>query len=110
KIDLWDEESDNPPPSRGEGVFETISMSALTGEGMDRFMGAIERALLERARVLTVTLQPGEGKAHAWLHQHGAVLKETTDNKTGIVTMTVRVTPEDAGRFAVAFPEHGQPD
>lgn len=108
KIDLWSDDLDEAPPRKGEGVFETIAMSALTGEGQDRFMAAIERALLERARVLTVELAPGEGKAHAWLHRHGAVLKETTDSKSGAITMTVRLTPEDAGRFAVAFPEHSR--
>lgn len=108
KIDLWNDDLDEAPPKKGEGVFETIAMSALTGEGTERFMAAIERALLERARVLTVELAPGEGKAHAWLHSHGAVLRETTNSETGAISMTVRLTPEDAGRFAVAFPEHGQ--
>lgn len=108
KIDLWTDDLDESPPKKGEGVFETVAMSALTGEGVDRFMGAIERALLERARVLTVELKPDEGKAHAWLHQHGAVLQERTAAETGIITMTVRLTPEDAGRFAVAFPELSQ--
>ncbi|MEN0652227.1 MULTISPECIES: GTPase HflX [Hyphobacterium] len=108
KIDLWDDDLDEAPPKKGEGVFETIAMSALTGEGTERFMAAIERALLERARVLTVELGPGEGKAHAWLHRHGAVLRETSNSETGAISMTVRLTPEDAGRFAVAFPELGR--
>ncbi len=87
------------------GAPRTAAVSAMTGEGVEALLRLIERALGEDDPVLTLTLEPEAGKAFAWLHQNGDLLDERTERETGVVTMTVRLSPADLGRFHARFPE-----
>lgn len=111
KIDLLDDEAQEdaarpPSPRAGQGAPNLrIPVSAVTGEGMPALVGAIERALEAGSALLTVKAAPTQGRAVAWLHEHGAVLSEKTDRRSGKVTVRARLRAEDAGRFAAAFPD-----
>lgn len=105
KYDLVPEDAppDFPPVDRNN--FARVVMSAVTGEGMDRLMTAIDAALSRTAKVLIVTAGAKDARAAAWLHQYGAVLEERVDEATGAQTLVVRLSMEDAGRFPSQFPD-----
>ena len=77
---------------------DTLAISAVTGEGLDRVIRAVT-AELDRDRTReTVTLAHGDGKRRAWLYNQGVVLSET-ETETG-TDLTVNWTPAQAARFA----------
>lgn len=54
--------------------------------------------------VVQLVIPPSEGRALAWLHQHGEILSETTDPETGAVTGRFRLPNSIAGQFRAKFP------
>ncbi|WP_421791590.1 GTPase HflX [Hyphobacterium sp.] len=109
KIDLW---SDSEPldvdavsalPRKSDEARCAISVSAQTGEGIDRLLAAIDDTLAEQTVLLEAVTSPGEHRPVAWLHEHGAVLSEIVDEQ-GRTTVRARLSPEAAGRFAAQFP------
>ena len=110
KIDLWQNDQDLDPdsladlPRKSEDSLCAISLSAQTGEGIDRLLHAIDRAMADKSVVLAVKAGVKDQRALAWLHQHGAVLSESVDDQ-GVTTAHARLSPEEAGRFASQFPE-----
>jgi GTP-binding protein HflX len=85
-----------------EDGVRCVVVSALTGEGMRELVKQIDGAVNEDARVFGVTIEPTDGKARAWLHQHGEVLTENAE-ETGAVAITVRLGALAAARFEREF-------
>ena len=79
-------------------------VSALTGEGIEALLDQAEQMISEASDVIALTIPPSEGRAIAWLHQHGEVLEERTDTDTGSVIGRFRLSPSFAGRFRSMFP------
>ena len=76
---------------------DAIAASALTGEGLDRLLAALDERLSAGMVVTDIALPPADGAGIAWLYQHGEVLeREDVDEQ---VRMRVRLTPADLGRF-----------
>jgi GTP-binding protein HflX len=69
-----------------------VLVSALTGEGADALMHAIERRLSARRIVLDLALDPADGAGVSWLHRHTEVMDKAM-NDEGRLAMTVRVEP-----------------
>lgn len=91
--------------SRTEGVQ---AVSALTGEGLDDLIAAMDahlaRALDETRETATVRLGFGDGSKRAWLHEAGVVEQEET-GEDGLV-LRLRWTPrQKAGFEALDTPE-----
>jgi GTPase len=110
-IEAWNK-ADLYPPIRAEALAQTVQnetaypaviVSALTGQGMAELLAAIESALLRGAIEVMLTLAPQDGRARAWLHQHGEVLTETVLDD-GASELSVRLQPERAGQFRAEFP------
>ena len=78
---------------------DAIPVSALTGEGLDRLQAAMDTALRAGSRVLDVTLDAGDGRRLAWLHQHGEVVARS-DADDGSLRLQVRLSDKDRARFA----------
>ena len=73
-------------------------VSALTGEGCDRLLAALDERLLAGWRVIEVQVPPSDGNTLAWIYRHGDVTRrEDTDEGT---LLTVRLAPADADRLA----------
>ena len=74
-----------------------VAVSALTGDGLETLIGAIDRRLAERLETFEVALPPSDGARLAWLYQHG----EVTDRVDGddAIRLTVRLQPADRARF-----------
>lgn len=87
---------------RSETDVPCILVSALTGEGLDTLIAAVDDAVTEGARLYRTTLDPADGRARAWLHEHGEVLEEIAD-EAGALTITTRLSALAAGRFERSF-------
>ena len=60
---------------------KTLRISALTGEGVDDLLAAVEEALPEKMRQITVLLPFSEGGLAAAVRRDGTVLKRPTQRK-----------------------------
>lgn len=107
KIDLWNDEFDPDNiadlPHKSDDAIAAVSVSAHTGEGIDRLLELIDQAIAAKSLILTVKASASEHRAIAWLHEHGAVISEDVD-ENGVTTARTRLSPEAAGRFSSQFP------
>lgn len=74
-----------------------VAVSALTGEGLDRLLAAVDARL---AAVMTETdyaLAPDDGARLAWLYQHGEVIGR--EDREDSIRIRVRLHPVDRHRF-----------
>jgi len=79
-----------------------VIVSALTGEGLDRLLDAIEARLATRRIVLDLVLHPADGAGVSWLHRHSEVMdKHMRDD--GQLAMTVRADATNAERIRGKF-------
>jgi GTPase len=79
-----------------------VLTSALTGEGLDRLLGAIEERLARKRIVLDLVLDPADGAGVSWLHRNSEVMaKEMRDD--GQLGMTVRADSTNAERIRGKF-------
>ena len=82
-----------------------VLVSAITGEGADRLISAIERRLAQRRVVLDLVLDPADGAGVSWLHRHTEVMEKSLSDD-GKLAMTVRVAPDKASTVKTKFPMH----
>ncbi|MFZ1990589.1 MAG: GTPase HflX [Alphaproteobacteria bacterium] len=82
-----------------------LPISAITGEGLDELRAALDKRLSEHRISIRIELPASEGAALAWLHEHGEVTesKQLEGDELGL---TVRLDPEDLGRFVKRFGKH----
>jgi GTP-binding protein HflX len=79
-----------------------VPVSALTGEGLDALLVAIEARLALTRVVLDLVLDPADGAGVSWLHRHAEVMaKELRDD--GQLGMTVRADATNAERIRGKF-------
>jgi GTP-binding protein HflX len=79
-----------------------LPVSALTGEGIDRLIDAIEVRLSENRFTLEVSIDPADGAGLSWLYRHSEVLlKDLRDD--GRLAVTVRADPDNAARVRAKF-------
>ena len=86
---------------------QPILVSALTGEGIETLLAAIEARLAETRIVLDLVLDGADGAGLSWLHRNTEVIARTS-LEDGKVALSVRADPVKAGqvraRFAGAIP------
>jgi GTPase len=76
---------------------DVVVLSALSGEGVDDLLACAAAHLRKDARLREVTLDAGDGESLAWLHQHGEVLhQESEDMQTRLL---VRIGDAEWERF-----------
>jgi GTPase len=79
-----------------------VTVSALTGEGMDHLLAAIEARLGESRQTIEVSVDPADGAGLSWLYRHSEVLaKDVHDD--GRLTVTVRADADNAARLRAKF-------
>ncbi len=76
KLDLVDPAARAALAVTAEARAQVFPISALTGEGIDRLLGAISQVFDEAKTDRDLTLSFAEGRKRAWLHQEGVVLSE----------------------------------
>ena len=74
-----------------------VPVSAITGDGLDALLDAIDVRISANMERLDYQLAPGDGARLAWLYEHGEVLSRD-DGEAG-VRIQVRLLPADRARF-----------
>jgi len=87
---------------RETGGRQPIRLSALTGEGIDTLIAAIEAELARSRLTLDIALDLADGAGISWLHRHAEVLARD-QGADGRMHMTVRIAPDRAGIVRAKF-------
>jgi GTP-binding protein HflX len=90
------------PAARQGAAQRPVLISALTGEGIEALIGAIEAALARARLTLDVAIDYADGAGMSWLHRHAEVLARD-EGSDGRLHMTVRVDAERADRVRAKF-------
>ena len=72
-----------------------VAVSALSGEGLERLVAAIEAPLSARRMTLELLLDPADGAGLSWLYRHSEVLSKQIDNN-GRLAVIVRADRQNA--------------
>jgi GTP-binding protein HflX len=97
KIDAMDPELRDATRARAERSDEVFATSALTGDGLDVLLAAVNRILEGERREDTLHLGFDEGRKRAWLFDK-ALVEEETQDETGY-RVRVRWSAKDARQF-----------
>lgn len=81
-----------------DDMMNSYLVSCLSGEGLSELLIGIEEALSANDHTLSVTIDPANFSARAWLHSHGHVVSEDM-RRSGNVDMIVRLSESDSGKF-----------
>jgi GTP-binding protein HflX len=81
---------------------QPILVSALTGEGIDALLAAIEERLAETRIVIDLVLDGADGAGLSWLHRNTEVIARTTRDD-GKLAVTVRADPTKAAQVRARF-------
>jgi GTP-binding protein HflX len=101
KTDLLDDARRDALLAQAERDPRLRPISALTGDGIDALLAAVDARLSAQRQTVGYQLRHEDGAAMAWLYAHGEVLDRTdTEQNTEI---TVRLAPEDIQRFERQF-------
>jgi GTP-binding protein HflX len=82
-----------------------VLVSALSGQGIDDLVKAIEARLGRRRVVLDLVVDPADGAGMSWLHRHTEVMEKSL-GENGKMAMTVRVDPTRTETVKAKFPMH----
>jgi GTP-binding protein HflX len=111
KIDLLDEEeraslvdlAAQQQRSVATEQMQAIALSAVTGEGEELLLEAVEEKLAEKDNLLSVCLDYADGQGLAWLYQHCDVLKREDDEDGINLSLRIQMKYQDEirNRFKV---------
>jgi GTP-binding protein HflX len=97
KIDLLDRDERTAVLAEAARRDDVVTLSAVSGEGVDPLREEIAVRLRGDAAVHHITLPVQEGSKLAWLHRRGEVLDSRTEGET--IDLDVRLSPENWTRF-----------
>lgn len=97
KLDLLDAPRREDVMEEAARRDDVVAVSALTGEGVEHLLGEVAAKLTAGHRRYRITLDPADGAAAAWLHQHGDVLDRIVEGDAALYE--VRMAPADYERF-----------
>ena len=110
-LEVWNKVDALPPERRTElegaaerraGERRPILVSALTGEGVDGLLAAIEARVAAGRVSLVVTVPATDGAGLNWLYTHAEVLDRKA-GRNGATRVTVRIDPARAGMVRDRF-------
>ena len=76
---------------------DVVAISALTGEGVGDLIDAVAAKLTAGHRRYRIELDPADGAAAAWPHQHGEMITQGLEGDRAVYE--VRLAPADYDRF-----------
>jgi GTP-binding protein HflX len=97
KIDLLDPAARDALDAQRARDGLGVAVSAVTGEGCDDLLRAIDARLAAQRQVAEFDIPLGDGAAIAWLYQHGEVLDRQDGEDS--VHLRVGLDPADLSRF-----------
>jgi GTP-binding protein HflX len=80
-----------------------LLISAVTGEGTDVLLRAVEERVTAGRPTLQLDLDPADGAGLGWLHRQTEVLSRRLDER-GRLAVTIRVDPTKVGEVRRRFP------
>jgi len=75
----------------------SIAVSALTGEGCEALLAALDTRLSEGRDIYEITVKLWDGKTLAWLYRHGEVFERSDEGEDA--RLKVRLNEVDKARF-----------
>ncbi len=98
KVDLLDgEQRDELEGICGPAVRNRVICAAVTGEGCDELLEAIDRKLAERRSNIRTRVSLSDGATLAWLYRHGDIRQRRDEGEFAF--LEVGLEPADAARF-----------
>ena len=97
KIDLADREARARIYNAAARRANEVPLSAVTGEGCEDLLVALEARLFATERLLNVNVSLADGAAIAWLYAHGEICSRSDDHT--VARLRVRLSAADAARF-----------
>ncbi len=97
KVDLLDAAAREKLNNRAHRQSEVIVISALTGEGCQALLQALDQRLSSARRVIEVAVALSDGASIAWLYDRGEVLSRRDDG--AMARLCVGLDPADSARF-----------
>ncbi|MFH1157313.1 MAG: GTPase HflX [Pseudomonadota bacterium] len=102
KIDSLPEKERAALLTRSKRQGKAVAVSALTGEGIDHLLEAVDARLGRDQQVVYADIPLTDGKTLAWLYSRGHVMDRTDDEESAHVK--VGLEPADMERFCAQFP------
>lgn len=103
KIDLLDDDQRASVLNQVERRESVLAVSAMTGEGADTLLSAIEEKLFPHRQRLTMSIPHDQGRAAAWLYDHSEVAER--DEAEDATLLTVEMTEREYFQFRKEFPD-----
>ena len=97
KTDMLDGEAREAIEAEAARRDDVVTLSALSGEGVDGLRRAVSERLSTGNRVRTLSVPLGDGAALAWLHANGEVIGQEIDGDNMVVE--VRLSDSGLARF-----------
>ncbi len=88
---------------RQENRRRPLLVSALSGEGIDGLLVAIEARLGEKRQTLELSIDPSDGAGLSWLYRHSEVLSREM-REDGRLALSVRADPKNAEMVKHKYP------
>jgi GTP-binding protein HflX len=108
-IEVWNKLDRLDPERRlaalgqdGAEAGRPLAVSALTGEGTDRLLEAIETRLAQGRSFLAIELEGADGQGLHWLYENTEVMSRDS-REDGRILLKVRVAPEKVDRVTRRF-------
>jgi GTP-binding protein HflX len=98
KLDLLDPERREAALADAARRDDVVAIAALTGEGVPDLIQQVAAKLTAGHRRYIITLDASDGAGAAWLHAHGEVLAQATEEME--TTYDVRLSQNDYERFS----------
>lgn len=98
KIDLLGQSQHELVVNQASRDPETMTVSALSGEGCDALMALIDERLLAHHIVTDIDIPLSDGATLAWLYRRGDVIER--DDRQMTAHVRVRLSPADRARLA----------
>ena len=106
-IEAWNKLDKLDAPHRaalalGQGEGSAIAVSALTGEGLESLLAAIETRLARGRSLIELDIEASDGQGLHWLYENAEVMTREA-GEDGHVHVTVRVGPDKVARVKRRF-------
>ncbi len=101
KIDLLDDVAREELIHRAprEEAGEAFPVSAVTGEGLEALLSALEERLSRVHRTMSVELTMDEGALQHWIYENASVLDRSFDEERELTLLTLRISPDKAAQL-----------
>jgi GTPase len=81
-----------------------VLASAVTGEGLDELLSAVDVRLKADRSERTITIDPADGRSLNWIYERCDVIGRQDDSRSGRITLNVLVSQRRLSEFDERFP------